>query len=185
MNSPDIVFPKSSDLRLRRAPEPGADGGSLTEQQASLDAAQRQLAEDLEMMRQREDNLRAYETRLRVLQARLEGGERHVPPPAPPPSLSRPPLGAAAALDAAWARLHRARELLEVEQKHLVEGRLLLKEETQALARREAAVAEREARLAAAAPRPAPTAPAADKAGAAAGLTRAPFALARAVFARG
>lgn len=182
MNPTDIVFPKPTELRLRRPAAATEDEGPLAEQQAMLEAAQRQLAEDLDLLRQREDNLRAYETRLRVLQSRMEGGERQVPPPAPPPSLSRPPMGLNPSLDAAWAKLHRARELLEVEQKHLVEGRLLLKEELQTLARREAAVAAREARVAALEQRPAPKP--AEKPSAMLGLTRAPFSLAKAVFTK-
>jgi hypothetical protein len=180
MNPSDIVFPTPAvELRLRRATaEPDI---ALDEARAMLMAAQYQLAEDTAMLRQREDNLRVYERRLRGLQARLEGGEP-APAAAPNPA-GREPAAMDPALNAAWSKLHRARELMEVEQKHLIEGRLLLREETQALVRREAAVTVREARVAEAeAQHQARTA--AEKPGAVRGLTRAPFALAKAVFTK-
>jgi hypothetical protein len=133
------------------------------------------------MLRQREVNLRAYETRLRVLQSNMEGG---VWPAAPSPP-GRATTATDPALAAAWSKLHRARELMEVEQKHLIEGRLLLREETQALVKREAAVTVREARVTEAETlRPTQHEPKETKTGGVRGLTRAPFALAKAVFTK-
>ncbi len=105
----------------------------------------RRLEEDLESLRQRETNLREYEARLRSWQDRLEQG----PGANTAPQFPTQPTSAEAdlALNAAWEKLIRARELLEAEQAHLRDDRLILREANAALKRREDALALREARL--------------------------------------
>ena len=143
MNTPEIKFPTHHDLSLRRsAPEltPSVDGRS-----AALAKAHCRLIQDLEELREREENLRAYENRLRAMQDEFESGRQagalNIP------SQQNSPLANTPGADEAWRKLHRARELLEVEQKHLVTERLVLRAERETVQKREAAVAEREDRL--------------------------------------
>lgn len=131
MNAPDIAFPtRPVELRLRRP----------ASQTATLAAEQLRLQQDLAALREREDNLRRYEEHLRALQAQIEQGRA-------PVAVALTPFAGDASFTDAWAKLHRARELLEVEQRHLRDDRLLQLEEQQALAKREAALAAREAKL--------------------------------------
>jgi hypothetical protein len=144
---------------------------------ASLAEERLRLQEDQDSLRERETNLREYEARLRILQAEIEAG-RTVPPlpvaqPAPvaapalapgrstPPLFQRPssraPFGDEVALQAAWEKLHRAREILEAEQKNLRDDRIslqdldvMLRQRMEELAEREAVVTQREAIVAAA-----------------------------------
>lgn len=121
-------------------------------------AEQRQLLEDREALREREQNLHEYEARLRDLQAEIE---RNRSKPAQldatksrvtPSIFHREPDEVQSAespdLQAAWEKLHRARELLDAEQAHAREDRLALREWEMALQRREAALAAREEALA-------------------------------------
>lgn len=150
---------------------------------------------DLEALREREANLRAYEERLRVWQGELDaraGAAPEFPAPVAGSSFLRPsshsPFARDLSLEAAWEKLHRARALLEAEQRQLCDDRLKfrdadagLRERETDLAAREAQLAERERALAAAA-----TASAATDSGSAAwNLTRAPFRAARAIFRSG
>ena len=112
------------------------------------------LDQDHEALRDREANLRDYETRLRVWQAQIESTLQQ-PPAAQyvaPVSLGRvpsvSPFEGDAALQAGWEKLHRARELLEAEQAHVRDDRLNLKETAALLKRHEAALTAREASLA-------------------------------------
>lgn len=158
---------------------PGADG---------------ELAEEFERLRACEENLRAYEARLRAWQERLESGVAAAEPamPAPAQALSRGPFANEAGLQEAWRKFYRARELLEAEEKHLRDERLMaqgreteLKRREQAVALREKTVAECE-RIAAertAAETAAQAAAAVANEGSRLGqLTQAPFAFAKAVF---
>lgn len=193
MNS-TITFPaRSPALKLPRS---STAPGALDDGAASLAEALRRLEEDNEALRVREENLRDYEARLRVLQDEIAGGG---PVPALPlrtatpflrPS-SKAPFENDAALQAAWEKLHRARELLEAEQTHLRDERIVTQEKERAMTRREQAVGEREARVAAreqaVAAAEVPVAlPAADTAdparSAGARFTLVPFNVARAVF---
>ena len=151
---------------------------------ATLAEERRRLQEDHDSLRERESNLREYEARLRILQAEIEAG-RTVPPipmakttpdahdsvplrVAVPATLfqrpsSRAPFGEDPALQAAWEKLHRARELLEAEQKNLRDDRnslreleTMLKQRMEEIADREALVAQRESVLAAAPLEPIP-----------------------------
>ena len=133
MNTPEIKFPTHHDLSLRRsAPEltPSVDGRS-----AALAKAHCRLIQDLEELREREENLRAYENRLRAMQDEFESGRQagalNIP------SQQNSPLANTPGADEAWRKLHRARELLEVEQKHLVTERLVLRAERETVQKRE------------------------------------------------
>lgn len=196
MNSPITFPPPAPALKLAR---PSAEKWAAT-----LAEERRRLQEDQDALREREANLREYEARLRSLQAEIEAG-RAVPAthgsaasrpaattvtqaPFQRPS-SRAPFTDDVALQAAWEKLHRARELLEAEQTHLRDDRIAIRELEAAVKRREEAVAHREARLVErealvlaamsekeiAAATPAPEASAVSK------LTTAPFKIARAV----
>ena len=121
---------------------------------ATLKEERRRLHEDQEVLRVRETNLREYEARLRVLQAEIEAGSavmtstvRGSITPFLRPS-SKTPFESEAALQAAWEKLHRARELLQSEENHLREERTILLDQQNDLQRRDEAVTAREARVA-------------------------------------
>ena len=118
----------------------------------ALERDRQSLRQDQEMLRLQEQNLQEYEARLRSLQAGIAAdavadGAREVAPRAHDDS----------ALQAAWAKLHRARELLDAEEAHLRNDRLAQREPEMAVRAREEAVARRE-QLAANAAAPAPVA---------------------------
>ena len=98
-----------------------------------------------EAFRERENNLRAYEARLRAMQDEFESGRSRGALKVPSPENS--PLANSPGADESWRKLHRAREILEVELKHLQAERLGVKEERDKVKLREAAAAERENRL--------------------------------------
>src|SRR5262249_28252748 len=114
--------------------------------------------EDQDALRERETNLREYEERLRAWQAELDAGrpaagatQRPAGATVAPfqrPS-SRTPFSAEdPALQAAWEKLHRARELFEAEQMHLRGDRIALKDQDEELKRRDAEISAREVRVA-------------------------------------
>lgn len=152
MNSPITFPPAAPVLKLAR---PSAEKWAAT-----LAEERRRLQEDHDALREREANLRDYEARLRNLQAEIEAS-RAAPAPAGRPaagratvtpfrvSASRTPFTDDPALAAGWEKLHRARELLEVEQLHLRDERVTMHDQLESLKHREARVAEREAQLAA------------------------------------
>lgn len=153
MNS-TITFP---------APEPSLklNRPSTEKWAATLAEERRRLEEDQEALRERENNLKEYESRLRSLQAEIEAGRaasanvgRSTVPPYQRPA-TVVPFQDDPALQAAWEKLHRAREILEAEQNHMRDDRIAardqqaqLKQREEALAIREAALAEREALIA-------------------------------------
>lgn len=187
MNS-NVTFPPPAPvLKLNRP--------STEKWAATVAEERRRLQEDQEALRERETNLREYEARLRAWQAELDAG-RGAPAPrtsttASPfqrPS-SRVPFADDAALQAAWEKLHRARELLEAEQNHLRDDRIVMRDQMETVKRREEAVTAREAALAEReALVTAALQPAKDQASgepsvsAVTRLTRAPFDMARSVF---
>ena len=178
MSSPDIRFPAHQDLSLRRpAPE---STPSVDVRSAALAKAHCRLIQDLEELREREENLRAYENRLRTMQDEFESGRQagalNIP------SQQNSPLANTPGGDEAWRKLHRARELLEVEQKHLVTERLVLRAERETVQKREAAVTERENRLQAVVERL--HAKEEKSKHGLLGFTRAPFNLAKTVFTK-
>jgi hypothetical protein len=186
-NAPDITFPQASpELKVKRARPAGETDKSVP---ALRPEEQRTLAEMIADLQVREQNLRAYEAHLREWQEHLDAARAAGTPQRPSLHPFAPPAAFVlpredAGLQAAWEKVHRARELLEAEQKHLVEDRLLLQEREEALKKREALLAAREARIVA---REQATAPAAKlkakkPASAMEALTRAPFAMAKSVF---
>ncbi len=194
MNTTITFPPAAPSLKLARHSSSHSNPPS-EKWAATLTEERRRLQEDQDALREREENLRAYEARLRALQAELEAG--HVAPPvaaratATPflrPS-SRVPFADEAALQLAWEKLHRARELLESEQSHMRDERIVLhdqqaelKERLEAVAAREAHLAERE-QLIAAATLPVEQPVAAEHTmSAITRLTRGPFDMARSVF---
>jgi DNA repair exonuclease SbcCD ATPase subunit len=191
MNSTITFPPVAPVLKLTRPP--------AEKWAATLAEERRRLQEDHEALREREANLRDYEARLRALQAELEAGR--VAPPvttratAAPflRSSSKAPFMDDAGLQAAWEKLHRAREILEAEQRHMRDERIVLSEKDADVQQRAQAVAAREARVAAreeliAAATPPATVPSGEPVAsehtmsAVTRLTRAPFNLARSVF---
>lgn len=197
MNS-TVTFPAPApELKL---PRPSADKWAAT-----LAEERRRLLEDQEALREREANLREYESRLRTWQAQLDAGRAGAIPAAQGlraslPGLSYTPangaVGDESALQNAWEKLHRAREILEAEQSHLRDDRIAIREmeasvknREEAVAAREAALAEREALVLAATPPAAPEVVAQPEAvegeeTAVHRITRAPFDFARSVFGR-
>ena len=150
MNTPITFPPPEPELKLARPP--------AEKWAATLTEERRRLQEDQESLREREQNLREYEARLRALQAELEAGRTVVVSangaprtatahPYQRPS-SRTPFHDDPALQAAWEKLHRAREILEAEQSHLRDDRIAVREYEQALRLREEAIAQREQQLA-------------------------------------
>jgi DNA repair exonuclease SbcCD ATPase subunit len=144
-------FPKSETAW--KAAHPSAEALAV-----SLNEERLRLQEDQDALREREENLREYESRLRSLQAEIEAERVHSVAPMPmvshsTPSLfqrpsSRAPFTDEANLQVAWEKLHRAREILEAEQKNLRDDRITIREQEAMIKRREAVLTEREARLA-------------------------------------
>jgi chromosome segregation ATPase len=170
---------------------------------ATLAEERLRLQEDQDSLRERESNLREYESRLRMLQAEIEAGrtiasatntpivtQRSTPPMFQRPS-SRAPFTDDPALQVAWEKLHRAREILEAEQRNLRDDRVsireqevMVKQRLEEIAEREVKLSEREAVLAAATPPPVESVVSDEPApvSTVTRLTRAPMDLARSVF---
>ena len=174
-----------------------------TEKWAATLAEERlRLQEDQESLREREENLREYESRLRLLQADIEANRTastgHTASPVPatarstPPIFQRPtsraPFTDDPALQTAWEKLHRAREILEAEHKNMRDDRISMREHELMMKRREEELAEREARVAerealiVAATAPVGITNVGGTASAVSRITRAPFDMARSVF---
>lgn len=194
--NPPVTFPAPApELKL---PRPSTDKWAAT-----LAEERRRLQEDQDALRERETNLREYEERLRQWQAQLDAGRigsiagaqglrsmapglSFTPAPSAPKVVSDD-----AALQSGWEKLHRAREIMEAEQNHLRDDRIVLREMEAAVKRREeavtareAAVAEREKLILAAMPVAAESSTAAitEDESKVVRFTRAPFDLARSVF---
>lgn len=149
---------------------------------------------DLEALRTCEANLRAYEERLREWQDQLE--QAHAQQQVLPRRSANPWAVRANATEPArqdaWQKVLRARELLEVEQKHLRDDRITLqgldqqlKEREAKLAAREAHVSQREQQIAqAAAAAAAAVAKPAKKSARSSlmSMSRSPFSIAKSVF---
>jgi hypothetical protein len=151
-----VPFPaRAAELQVnRRVDSPAAsqsfDPAELAANAAALEAERRRLEEDADALRQREANLREYEAHLRALQSEMDAKRGGQPQSGTPfPTRSLPPFAHDdASLEAAWQKLHRARELSEAEQAHLRDDRLAMHAFEVELKQREAAVAAREARVA-------------------------------------
>jgi hypothetical protein len=173
-------------------PELELDVPSAEKWAVILREERRRLHEDQETLREREQNLRKYEAKLRSLQDEIQTGRtQDAAETDSSAAFAGRPHGRAVRgaddpnLQAAWDKLHRARELLQAEQDHLSNDRnflreleLSVKQREEALAVREARVAEREARLLAG-PNSRPAAPEDPQGSAVARLTLAPFNMAR------
>ncbi len=154
MSNTTITFPPSAPtlkLASRSAANPPSEKWAAT-----LAEERRRLHEDQEALREREANLREYEARLRALQADIEAG-RGAPPvttthktatPFLRPS-SKSPFADDRALQTAWEKFHRARELFGAEQAHLRDERIVLSDQQTEVKRREEAVLRREMNVAA------------------------------------
>jgi hypothetical protein len=146
--------PAENELKIdRRAASPlvPIDLADLAANAAALELERRRLEEDSDALRLREANLREYEARLRALQSEMDtarGGQSRSAPPFPGRSTA-PFAHSDAGLEAAWQKLHRAREFTEAEQAHLRDDRLAMHAYETELKQREAAVSAREAQVAA------------------------------------
>jgi hypothetical protein len=155
------TFPMNSTITFP-TPEPSLKLArpSTEKWAATLAEERRRLEEDQENLREREKNLKEYESRLRSLQAEIEAGRasaqasRNTVPPYQRAATSVP-FQEDPALQAAWEKLHRAREILEAEQNHMRDDRIAardqlaqMKQREEAMAAREAALNEREALIA-------------------------------------
>lgn len=169
-----VPFPASAtsedEVKINRrtaAPAPVVDPTELAANAAALELERRRLQEDSEALQLREANLREYEARLRALQSEMDatrGGPARSNAPFASPTQSQnqnqnqnqgqgrsmaPFSHEDAGLEAAWQKLHRAREFTEAEQAHLRDDRLAMRALEAELKQREAAVEAREARVAA------------------------------------
>jgi hypothetical protein len=149
-----VPFPaRAAELQVPRRVETASqplDAAELAANAAALEAERRRLEEDADALRLREANLREYEAHLRTLQSEMDAarGTAQSQSTAPFPTRSLPPFAHDdASLEAAWQKLHRARELSEAEQAHLRDDRLAMHAFEAELKQREATVAAREARV--------------------------------------
>src|SRR5687768_774798 len=126
-----ITFPPPEpDLKLAR---PSAEKWAAT-----LAEERMRFQEDQDALREREENLRDNETRLRLLQSGVEAGRGSSPShfamtSRSPPSVfqsnsSRAPFGGDSNLAAAWEKLPRAREILDAEQRNLRDDRISIRD---------------------------------------------------------
>jgi hypothetical protein len=107
---------------------------------APVESAERlRLEAEWQALREREENLRAYEAQLRAMQADIDGRRE----PESTTSISPFPAGELS-LQSAWDKLIRARELLDSEQAHFRDDRLAMKAEMAEFTRRLANIAARE-----------------------------------------
>lgn len=116
-------------------PSPASD--HFRSEVAELEKIRAQILSDMEALRTQEENLRAYEARLRGSQ----------PPLVATTTATRPPLHAneLTDLDALREKLARTRALLEAERRALVDERLAIREERATLETKAVALKQREA----------------------------------------
>jgi hypothetical protein len=147
--------PSEADVNLSRrtaAPAPALAPTDLSTSAAALELERRRIKEDSEALQLREENLRQYEARLRAMQSEMDTGRGGQPTRSAAPFSGRsmaPFSHEDSGLEAAWQKLHRAREITEAEQAHLRDDRLAMRALEAELKQREAAVAARESRVAA------------------------------------
>jgi len=114
---------------------------------AQLAHEKRRWHDDLDLLRDREENLRVYEARLREIQSQLEADRvLWFSTQSKPAQVS--PFVNDAALKEAWTKLQRATELLEAEQSNLKDERLTMTDREAAVKRREELVRDREIKTA-------------------------------------
>jgi CheY-like chemotaxis protein len=159
---------RAEDVRLREE----ATKARLA--QILLESERRQLHEDMELLREQEANLRAYEQRLRTLPAEVEAARVH----RAAPRLPFDQFQYDASLEAAWNKINRAMDLLEAERRSMTDEKLAYKETMARLEQKEQSLQSQEAQLAKHeqslnAPPPPPPRPS---------FTREPFKAAKALF---
>ena len=152
-NHADISFPALPvELKMKRARTPQneiSDPAAADEVPAHTINPFGDTDSDLEALRICEANLRAYEERLREWQDQLEQAhsqQQILPRRSANPWAVRANATEPARQDA-WQKVLRARELLEVEQKHLRDDRITLQGLDQQLKEREAKLTARETRV--------------------------------------
>ena len=172
-----------------KVPHREPSGAAAAEENSTQSAAEREMVADMEALREREINLREYEARLRAWQEQLDARSKEpAAAPVEAPFVQSPsqlPFSSDSLLASSWEKFHRARALLEAEQKQLRDERMAMKDAVSSLKQREAEVAAREASLAKREKQLAvPQTPAQDekKPSAMERLTRSPFRAARSAF---
>jgi DNA-binding response OmpR family regulator len=120
----------------------------LQQERTQLAVERRRWHEDLDLLRQQEENLRSYETRLREMQGQLEA-DRVIWCSTNLKQASHSPFTDDAALREAWAKMQRASEILEIERTHFREDKLALRDWEKTVKNREEGLSAREARIAA------------------------------------
>jgi len=125
---------RAEEVRLRE------EAVKVRQGQIRLEMDRRQFQEDMDLLRQQEANLQAYEQRLREISAAAEA--ERVQSAAPRPS--RDPFQRDASLTAAWTRLDRAMDMLEAERRNFSGEKLVLKEELARLKAKEDALQQKE-----------------------------------------
>jgi chromosome segregation ATPase len=105
---------------------------------AQLETMRQQILADMEALRQQENNLRAFESRLRESMPPMNAASRA-------PMSGAPATADAQALAAEWEKFQRSRALLEAERRALTDDLIALREDREALKRREEALKQREA----------------------------------------
>lgn len=143
----NLPAPSDPGSPLRIPPRPSFEPDEPVHQTA----AQREIAGDLEALRERESNLREYEARLRAWQAQLD--ERAAKPATGSEApfmqgVSQLPFSSDSLLASSWEKFHRARAILESEQKQMRDERMMMREAELSLKRKEADLAAREEMLA-------------------------------------
>jgi len=117
---------------------PTSDGNAehLRYEISQLEKMREQILSDMENLRTQENNLRAFESRL-----------RGSCPPQAGTGFTQAPMGAGSRsplLDAEWEKFQRSRALLEAERRALNDDRLAIRDEKAELAQRDEALRKRE-----------------------------------------
>jgi DNA-binding NarL/FixJ family response regulator len=155
-----------------------SDAARVRHESLQLAREKRRWHEDLDLIRAQETNLRAYECRLREMQAQLEAERVRLGGGAVPAQAARDEQ----TLREAWAKLQRASEILEAERKNFLDDRLNLREEAKAIRQREEKVRDREIKQSLREKSSPPVAVPPAKAKGLKKLTRAPFEAVRLAF---
>jgi uncharacterized protein (DUF3084 family) len=121
---------------MSTSPENDNNAEHLRYEISQLEKMREQILADMESLRTQENNLRAFETRL-----------RGSCPPQAPTGLTQAPMGAGSRsplLDAEWEKFQRSRALLEAERRAMNDDRLALRDEKVELQQRDEALRKRE-----------------------------------------
>ncbi len=129
---------RAEDVRLRE------EATKMQQLQAALEIDRQRLKEDMDVLREQEANLCAYEQRLRTLSAEAEADRVH----RAAPRLSREPFVRDPSLEEAWSKVSKALDLLEAERRNFTDEKLVMKEEKARIQAWEDRLKEAEAKLA-------------------------------------